>query len=202
MGVAHYTDTPLIANYLKRSLSADEEAALAVILPAVDKYIENATNSKFFEETGYTTRYYPGGSRIIDIEPCTDIQSVSTVQDDGTISYAYIQTSEWVARPENDTVKTEIALRYYHYPEGEHRIAVNAKFSGYDGGIPADIQMCATLLAVDYLKLSSVGTSTAEREEIEGYRVTNQAPATTIAGLAAANPLIQSTLMGYREILL
>ena len=197
----HYTDVPLIETYLKRSLTIQEIAAMATIIPAIDIWIDRKTDTTF-KKVEPSTRLYDGGENTVDLEPCTEITSVKTVQDDGTDSYAYTQTLQFQAYPLNEDVKTEVRLRFIQgrFEGGDGRIAVTAKFSSYVDGIPQDIQTVATKIAADIIKMGIYANSNVKSEMLEGHKIEYQDPTQAVASIATNDPLVASLLANHREI--
>lgn len=198
-----YTDIPLIENSLKRDLTADEIAAMSVLIPAVERWIDAKTGTTF-KKVDATSRLYEGGEPEIDIEPCTEIEEVVAVQDDGSDSYPYTKNMQWVAYPLNENVKDEIRLRGIqgNFPFGDARVRVKAKFSSFDGEIPADITTVATLVVIDALRIAQAGTTSVKSEDIEGHRIAFQDLDMTFKNIGESNPLVASILGQRRQILL
>lgn len=204
-----YTNATLVGNQLKKSLTADETALLAVLIPAVQSWIDLKTSSTFAQASAATTRRYWGGKQFIGIDPCTNITSVQYSDPYGIIQYTY-QGFEFVAHPLNDTVKTEIELRGYtefvsqddpngKFPSGADSVLVTANFSEYDtnnvgAGVPADIQMVATRMAAALLNDNAVNG--VVREQLEGHLVMSG-----FDKIAINDPFVQSVLELHRELL-
>lgn len=204
-----YTNATLVGNQLKRTLSADETALLAVLIPAVQAWIDLKTSSTFAQATAPTTRKYYGGRQFIDIEPCTAVTSVQYSDPYGVIQYTY-QAFEYVLHPLNDVVKDQIELRGYSefttqdnpngkFPAGTDILQVTANFSEYDttnigAGIPADIQMVATRLAASLLNDNMING--VVREQLEGHLVMSG-----FDKVALNDPFVQSVLDLHRELL-
>lgn len=196
-----YTNRPLVETFLQRDLTENEAAFLAVILPALKVWIDKRLNS-CFDEVSATTRYYDGGVRSLTIEPCTAIAKVEAINDDGTDSYEYTDTYEFVTEPQNQTVKTEIRKRLAKFPRGTHRIAVTAKFSEYDNGVPADIQVLATRLAAGILNQGKVASQGGNilNESLEGHEIRYQMNTSTIEGIAVDDPTVSAILQQREEL--
>lgn len=196
-----YTDGTRVSNFLQRALNDYELAQMIGIAAAVKAWIDDRLNSTF-DEAAETTRYYDGGVRNLTIDPCTAITAVEAINDDGTDSYAYTATTEYVAEPQNQTVKREIRKRLAAFPRGIHRIAVTAKFSEYDSGVPQDIQTLATRLAAAVInqgKYAKDGGNVAS-EKLEGHEISYQTAAQDINGLAANDPTVKSILENRKEL--
>lgn len=198
-----YTTSTLIGNYLQRSLTANETAYLAILIPAIQKWLDRVLNSTF-DTAGSTTKYYDGGTRTLDIEPCQSITAVASLNEDGTTGYNYdlTVTPEVVFEPRNETIKRELRKRHGCFPDGIENIAVTATFTEYDGGVPEDIQIAATSLAAGVLnvgKNASLGGNVAS-EQLEGHSVTYDTTDTSFEGIVLTNPTIQGILDARKEI--
>lgn len=198
-----YTTQTLIENYLQRSLNANEIAFLAILIPAVKLWIDRMTSSTF-DSASETTRYFDGGGVMVDIDPCTDITDVDSVNTDNTESYDYTNLTEYLAEPQNETVKRYLVKRDGHWPSGTGNIKVTAKFTEYDGGVPDDIEVAATILAAEVLnqgKVASGGGNVAS-ESLEGHSISYDTSASTMDAIASNNPSIKSILDLRKEIFL
>lgn len=200
-----YTDTDQIESAIGRDLSEDEKANLIVLVPAVQAWIDNYTSSTFDEVEEATTRYYDGGSCSLDIDPCTAITAITSVDDvDQSVSYTYVDVEDYIAEPVNKTVKTEIRRRYGSFPRGIANIAVTALFTEYDGQVPTDIQAAATMICIDLLRSRATDANGAniKSEDIEGHKITYTTPADEVTATATSNPGVLSLLDLHREVLL
>ena len=198
-----YTTSGKIQYYLQRTLTSNETNLLTTLLPAIKKWIDRQLNSTF-DSASATTRYFDGGYRSLDIDPCSSVTGVVAVNDDLTSSYTYTVDTEYIALPYNETIKTEIIKRVGKFPSGTNRIAVTATFSEYDGAVPEDIELVATILAANIInqgKNASVGGNVAS-ESLEGHSVTYDTGDNTLEGLARNNPQIQSILQSRKEIMI
>jgi hypothetical protein len=197
-----YSDATQVSNFLQRSLNAYETAELTNILAAIKIWIDKRLNSTFDLATP-TTRYFDGGVPNLDIDPCTAITKVEAINDDGSDAYTYTDTYEYVAEPQNETVKRELRKRLSAFPHGVHRIAVTATFSEYDSGVPADIQIAATRLAAGVInagKIASLGGNVAA-ESLEGHSITYNVRGTDFEGIAENDPTVKSILAARQELL-
>lgn len=198
-----YTNKTLVQNYLKRELTEDEDALLVLLNPAIKKWIDGKTSSRF-DKVDPSSRRYRGGEGWIDIDPCTDITAIELLDSYGVYSYTYTNETEYLAEPLNERVKREICRPSgYHFPTGTANIRVTARFSEWDGGVPEDIAMAATRIAGDMLK-SQVSTTTGgavSSEEIEGHKITYDTSQTTIEDAATKDPFVMSVLEQRRELL-
>jgi hypothetical protein len=196
-----YSDSTQVSNFLQRSLTSYETAELTNILAAIKIWIDKRLNSTFDQATS-STRYYDGGVRNLSIDPCTAITKVEAISDDGSSSYTYTDTYEYVAEPQNETVKRELRKRLAAFPRGVHRIAVTALFSEYDSAVPADIQIAATRLAASVInqgKYAGSGGNVLE-EALEGHQIRYQIGSQNFDGLAASDPTVASILENRKEL--
>lgn len=196
-----YTDTTQVGNFLQRSLTAYETSELTNIIAAIKVWLDKRLNTTF-DSVVASTRYYDGGVRNLDIDPCTAITKVEAINDDGTDSYEYTSPTEYIAEPQNEAVKRELRKRLARFPRGVHRIAVSASFSEYDSGVPADIQIAATRLAAGVInagKYASQGGN-IHMEDLEGHRIQYQLNAATLNGLADGDPTIAAILAVREEL--
>lgn len=197
-----YTSKILVQNYLQRDLNEHEEAFLMVLVPTIERWLDNKMGATY-GAASETTRYYDGGGTSIDIDPCTSITDVDSVNEDNSDGYDYTDLTEYIALPANETVKTELVKRHGRFPRGVGNIKVVAKFSEYDGGVPQDIQTIATIMASEVLNQGAVGsTGVVKSESLEGHSITYETSSSSLDGIASTNPNIKSLLDMRREILL
>lgn len=200
-----YTTKLLVENYLQRSLTENEEAFLAVANPAVKRYIDRKTNSTF-DKADPSARLYEACEQNLDIDKCTDVESVTVLDPYGVAYYSY-QPFEYVVEPVNEPLKNEIRLRYGEFPEGTANIQVVAKFSEWVGGVPEDIQTVATRLIgalINDGKYAKTGGNITS-ETLEGHSVgygNGTGTASPISAFADNDPHIQAILSTRNEPLI
>jgi hypothetical protein len=203
--MSDYTDATQVSNFLQRALTSYETAELPNIMAAVKIWLDKYLNSRF-DQVGSTTRYYDGGVMNLDIDPCTAITEVKSVNDDTSASYIYNEGTEYVAEPQNETVKRELRKRLTAFPRGVHRVAVTASFSEFDGAVPADIQIAATRLSAGVINAGKrENTANVSSESLEGHSITYMHPSglsgsQSLDGLAASDPTVASILAARAEI--
>jgi len=187
-----YTTQADIEAQIKRVLTANELVMLPSWLAAVKAYIDSYTGSSFDTTPSLSTMYYPGGSKIIDIDPCTDISSVKLLDSSLTEVDTYILHEQYEALPQNDDIKTWLESRSGCFPAGLARIAVTAKFSL--GALPDDIKFVATTLVSGMVVEGMNGKLMSEG--IEGY---SRAFAVSLASgeLSTKKDIIDAILAGY-----
>lgn len=163
-----YTSETSIEAYLNRDLSTAEQTQLAILIPAVQEWIDKATGSHF-DEVAETSQYFDGGLQNLDIHPCTAITEVLAVDREDNEESEF-EAEDYVAEPVNKTVKRQLRLRDGVWPAGIANIKITAKFSEYDGGVPAWVQQLATTMCG--LMFSLGGDSAGvKRESLEGHSI-------------------------------
>lgn len=195
-----YTSQALIESYLQRSLTASEITFLVTLLPAIKLWLDRVLDSTFDTATE-TTRYYEGGGKTVDIDPCTAITAVKSVDNELDIEQEYTDGTDYVAEPQNETVKRELVKRYGRFIAGNARVAVTAKFSEFNTAVPEDIQLAATRIAADVIregKTTSVGN--VQSESLEGHSVTYRNPNEIIDKVATEDPFIVSLIESRKDI--
>lgn len=198
-----YTDQTKVQNYLQRELSVDEVAVLiSFLIPAIKKWIDGITGSTF-DQVAATTRYYDGGGSSVDIDPATEVTAVGSIDNEGQSTFDYTSGTDYTLEPQNETVKREIVRRHGCFPQGQGRVSVTAKFSEFDGGVPADIQLVATRLAGAIIKGSKNDLTGGglKSESLEGHSVSYATSTEDLASLANNDPIIKSILEQHKEIL-
>jgi hypothetical protein len=164
-----YTTQENVEDYLGRSLTDSEENYFPTLLETVEGLINDLIGGGFGTVTE-STRYYDGGSKIIDIDPCIEVSSIELIEEDETVTYTYF-VDEYEFRPRNDTVKKWVELRSGKFPKGVANLAVTAKFTM--GDVPADIEYLTDYLISRFL--SSTVKEGITQEAIEGYSRTFRA---------------------------
>jgi len=161
-----YTSQALIEAFLGRSLSANEIVILPYAAEAAEGYINDQIHTSFGDSTAPSTRYYDGGSRILEIDPCTDITKVELIDVDETSLHEFTKDEDYEARPRNESLKTWIEKRVGKFRRGVANVAVSATFSR-GSSVPKDIAWLATFLTARLFgKDIKEGMKS---ESIEGY---------------------------------
>lgn len=166
-----YTSQSNIEAFLGRSLTTSESNILTQTFATVDAFINNELDYMGAEPVGFgdvseTTRYYDGGTKIIDIHPCDTVTAVKRVYDDETESHTYTLNEDFELRPRNGTTKKYIHSRIGAFTKGVANIAVTAMFR-WGSSVPSDIEWLATYLS-SHLFSDSFKTG-VKTESIEGY---------------------------------
>lgn len=167
MAATPYTTQAKLQYYLKRTLTADEVAALPTLLGAAKFYIDEFTGVSFGADgsEAASDRFFDGSGRTTqNITPARDITAVKVVNTDNTDSYTYTST-DYVAKPYNTPVKAWLDARIGIFPKGVANIKVTAKWGGY-ADVPLNIEQAANQLIGNSL---SEGSGNLKSESIEGY---------------------------------
>ena len=183
-----YTDQASIEAFLKRDLTGNEETLLPLILSSIDSFINDQVGGSF-GEAEESTRYYDGGSKIIDIDPCIEITAVELVDREEDVDHTYVLNEDFEARPRNDIAKEWIEKRIGCFPSGVANIGVTAKFT-ISEEVPEDIKYLATYLAGQLFSQNVQGN--LKSESIEGY-------SRTFANLIQDNQVLYMTLNKYKK---
>lgn len=182
-----YTDQEKIEDYLDRDLTTAEEGLLDLLIASIEAWINDQTGLVFGGSAVSSTRYYDGGSKILDIDPVQNITKVCRVNNDETEDYEYELNIDFEARPRNATVKNWIEKRGGRFPKGVTNIAVTGQFAlGID--VPDDISYLATYLAATQIESSESGN--LKSETIEGY-------SRTFSEYKRDDAIVSSTLNKY-----
>jgi hypothetical protein len=198
--VINYTNQSIIESMLGRSLTTSEKNALPLMLPAVKIFIDKKAGSNF-SEVEESTRYFDGGSSSIDVDPCTAISAIASVNDAGQEDYTYTDLEDYVAEPQNSVVTREIVRRGGCFPTGLRRMKVTAKFSEYYKGVPEDIRLLASQLIIGVFSASKVaGQGNKVSESLEGHSIT-WAGESSFDKVFASNTMLQGIIEQRREII-
>lgn len=189
-----YTTTELIEAYLGRTLTSEESARISSLQSLVKSWIDGQIGGSFYTETAPTasTRYYDGGVKILDIEPCISISKVAQVDTDESELYVYELNTEFESRPRNKDVKRWIEKRGGAFPRGVANIAVTGVFTL--GLLPEDIKQIATIMVGGVIIEGTTGAIVSE--SIEGYSRTF-ADSTKTGGISKSSLLIKDVLSKY-----
>lgn len=218
-GKDSYTTPTAVQTYLDRTLSASELTILSYVIPAVSRWIDRSlgtifdylpTNVPFGTVgSGWTQKYFGGGSQEIDIQPCQQIIKVEAINPyDLTVWYTYSTPLEFMAEPYNLPVKRSMRMRANEFtgydlrwPGDNQGIRVTALFTEYDytlnngaGGYPTDIVLLANHIAGVWLQ-NNQNTTNTSREEVEGHLVVSR-----LDDMLASDPMVTRVLQSRGEI--
>ena len=194
-----YATKTAVEGVIGRTLTEAEAAALPTLFAVVDAYINHEVGRTFEEADAQSTRYYDvERSQILDVDPfVTDADHPFEVfyvdADENKVSD--VDSSDYEARPRNESVKTYLHRRSALWGDGcpSHvtNIAVKAYFGA--GCVPADIAYAAAWLAAQ--AIGSTDSLSLKSESIEGY-------SRTFADATKTSTLVQNTFARYHEVLL
>lgn len=196
-----YATQSSVEQALGRSLTTSEAAGLDSLLAAVDAYI-NKTIGTSFETPTEATRYYDvERSRMVDVDPFVVGDGkplrVFYVDADENPVGDDIDTSDYEARPRNESVKTWLHRRSGYWgsgcPSNVTNLAIKAFFGR--GDAPADIQYAASWLAAQAISAQLGMSLSVKSESIEGY-------SRTFADMTKDNVTITAIFDNYHEVLI
>jgi hypothetical protein len=186
-----YTDKTKVQNYLKRDLSAKEDAVFDMLAEAATEYIDSEIETNYQDVTEAKARYYDGdGDCEIDIDPCKTVTSVQLLDIDGNVMQTLAE-ADYLLYPVNKDIKTSIRFRFRISP-GMKSIKVTAKFTSYTDKVPSSISLAATMLVAEYMQGDD---QRIKSEETEGWRVSYDS-------LPKYADMVQDLLAPYRRVLL
>jgi len=141
---------------------------------AVERQIDKDLDTTFKNTASLyaAIRYFDGGSRHTEIDPCQNITNVSVVDTDLSVN-TEITTDTYVAEPTNSAVTRMITMRFGRTPRGFKNIRVTADFTEYaaeEGGVPSDIKTIATRVVGTMLSSPEAALG-LKSEKIEGHEV-------------------------------
>lgn len=196
-----YTTNAIVAAYLKRDLSDDEEKTTAILIPFVDSWIDNHFSSHFDETSETTKRFDGNGSGTILIQPCQSISRVDLVASDGTVLDSY-DLDTIIQEPINETVKNELRRASgYIFQDGAQNISVTAIFSEYIDDVPSDIQLLATRIVS--LLLQNAGEAVGvKRESLEGHTIEYQYYADDVAEIALVDSVCRMIIRSREGVIM
>jgi hypothetical protein len=183
-----YSTQNLIEASLKRELSTEELTLLPYILEVVDGYIDDIVGGPFGTVLP-STRYYDGGTQIVDIDTCVDVTSVQAVDSLENVISDYTIGTQFELRPRNLEYKKYIEFRNFKFPKGVANIAVTGKFTE-SLTVPKDIEYLATYLVSQLF--SSEVIENLKSESIEGY-------SRTFGGLIEDNQVVKMIVDKYSK---
>lgn len=183
-----YTDQTAIQAFLVRDLTSAEVTMLPMLIAAVTNYLDGELSGSYGEATS-STRYYDGGSRIINIQPVQNVTKVAVVDSDESESTVYELNGDFELRPRNATTKRWLQSRVGKFPAGVANIAVTGEFT-LGATVPDDIKYLATYLAGRLMDRAAV--TGLKSESIEGY-------SRTFGEITQENPVISMLLAAYTQ---
>lgn len=167
-----YTSITLIQQKIGRALTADEASfASAVVIPAIDEFINNYLGVQFDDANGALVRYTKGGSAAVFAGYFATLTKVEYVDAEGNVD--------------------EIATTDYYYDKPfiftysgkPFTVGVrNIKITGTYQDVPSALALAATMMASKPLTFK--GGREVDSEKIGDYQVT-YSNLTTQAGVAS-----------------
>lgn len=160
--MTYITDDNL-QGYLKRDLT-DEESSLFDIIEAYAKRVIDQYCDTVFEEVDESSRFFDGGEQDMDIDPCTAISAIASVDTSDVVISTY-EDNTFVTEPRNKTVKNSVRSRFGRFPRGMKNIKITAKFSSFDTEVPENVKVASMKICADVFNNPNGFT----KESIEGY---------------------------------
>ena len=161
-----YTTRAKVSNYLMTDIDASFDGQLTLWISAVERHINNYTGRKdgFDADSDASVRYYDGnGKREILVDNFTEIsnlQILETSGDDVQDTLTEGRDNDYITYPYSDSPKYKIILvtsaGIGSFYKGDGRIKVTAKW-GYANEVPADIELVATILVAEIVKMGRDG---------------------------------------------
>lgn len=201
-----YTSQELVESFLGRTLSDGESNLLSTIVKGVERQIDEELDTTFSNDSSLygAIRYFDGGFRHIDIDPCqniTDITLVNPARD----AFSTLESDLYLLRPTNSPVSTLIDFRFGRIPRGYGNLRVTADFTEYgaeEGGVPSDIKTVATRV-VGAMLMSPEMAVGIQQESVEGHSVTYQQNFQgEIQGMFSKDPIVRSLMDSRRRPLI
>lgn len=215
LGTDSYTTTAAVQTYLDRTLSANEIAILAYVIPAASRWIDRTLGTRFDNlptnipfgtpGSGWTQQHFAGGYREISIRPCQQITLVQAINPyDFSVWYTYSSPLEYTAEPYDLPVKTSLRMRANEFtgrdikwPGNENSIMVTALFTEYDyvkGQYPSDIVLLCNHISAVWLQ-NNQNAEPVQREQIEGHLVMKR-----IDDLLLSDPMVTRVVQSREQL--
>lgn len=200
-----YTDSTLIGNYLQRALTAYETDFLAVLIPAIQTWLDSKLGTTF-DVVSETSKTYDGGEPIIDIEPVQSVSAVKALDSDGVVNHTYVNITDYILEPQNETIKNELRKRNGCWPVGLKRIQVTGLFTSAVGNanVPEDIKVVATRVAGAVINLGKADSDGAnvKKESLDEHSIEYDTSSEAIAAIAQEDNVTKGILEQRRQLLL
>lgn len=161
---------------LGRSLTASELVNLTGLQLQADNWLIKRLHLEFSSTP--SSRYYDGGNTVLAIDSCRSISAVELVDDNLDVVVSYTVDEDYVAGPENDTVKSylvktlsfpELVIGETYdgvWPRGLKNIKVTATY-GLADSVPEDLAALASYMVAKVISIPLEGV--LQSEQIEGY---------------------------------
>lgn len=178
---------------------------MPTLVTAIERQIDEELDTTFKNTASLygAIRYFDGGNRHVDIDPCQNITDISLVNPAHTATTT-LTSDLYQLRPTNKVVKSLIDLRYGRLPRGYGNLRVTADFTEYgaeEAGVPSDITTIATRVAGAMILLPEIAVNIYQ-ESVEGHSVTYQRNYQGIvAGMFTDDPVVRSLMDSRRRLL-
>lgn len=158
-----YTSATLVQQKTGKTLTADEASLLeAVVVPAIDDWINNYLGLKYDDANGTLTVHRNGGSSAIYVGPIQDITRVEYVDPDTAVGGGdLLDTNEYYY--DAGYLFTYTGKKFM---PGIRNIRITGKYVD----VPAGIKLAATMMAVKVVQYK--GAREKDSEKIGDYQVT------------------------------
>lgn len=174
----NYTTKENIEQYLGEEISNN----IDIYIFSAEKVIDNYTKRNFKADIEDTERLYDGnGKNELIIDPAISIESVEI---DG-------EEKEFITYPYNELPIYKIILENDYFPADYKNVSITGKF-GYSECAPADIIMCATILASKMYKGNIKTDITAEKIGDYSINYKNDSGDDTFKDLVAVKNILDS----------
>jgi hypothetical protein len=216
-GKDSYTTVNAVQTYLDRTLTSNEQAILAYVIPAASRWIDRSLGTNFDNlnniipfgtaGSGWTQRKFAGGQNEINITPCQNIILVQAVNPyDFSVWYTYSTPLEYVAEPYNLNVKSSLRLKMNEFtggdagltwPGDEQGIMVTALFTEFDyvaNDYPSDIKTLCNHISAIWLQ-NNQNAEPVQREQVEGHMVIKR-----IDDLIASDPMVTRVIDSRAQV--
>lgn len=145
-----YTTKLEISNFLLTTIDASFNTQITSWINAVTAYIEVYTGRKFETETDTVKDYDGSGNKTLEVADLTDLDSVSTLDNDRNVDQTIDASDEYWLYPENEGYKNRIVIDASNapfgvFPKGHQNIRVTASW-GVSATVPYSIKLAATML--------------------------------------------------------
>lgn len=217
-GVDSYTTAAAVQTYLDRTLTANETAILAYVIPAASRWIDRALGTNFDKlnkdipfgtaGTGWTQKHFGGGHQEINVRPCQQILYVQAINPyDFSVFYTYSSPLEYTAEPYDLTVKRSLVLKANEFtasegeglkwPGDQNGIMVTALFTEYDyvaDSYPKDIITLCNHVSAVWMQ-NNQNTDVVQKEQVEGHLIMKR-----MDDLLATDPMVTRVMQSREEV--
>ncbi len=162
-----YATQEQVEAYLSRTLTESETITFPTISAYVDGQIDEWLNGSY-ADVSVTSKYYDGGSKILQIDAVTDVTAIAHVDSAGETITDYDLDLDVTFGPVNDRAKRYVERPRLGFPFGVANIKITGEFHlGDEAELPDSLVYLATYMSARLLSPSMV--SFLNSESIEGY---------------------------------